>query len=387
MIEPKSPIVFCHGLFGWGDHELGGYPYFFCAELLRKEEADSLPRFIFPSTGPISSLHDQACELFCQLKGTRVNYGGEHSLKFSHAQYSTDYSGKALYPEWDEDHPLDFVAHSMGAPVVRMLQYLLETEFFSAEDGVAYGTSARWIRSITTVAGVHNGSTLTWILGADKNTGLLKKNAVLVRFLARVLERYARLEARNGKLAGIYDLHLGQWGIAAGSSMKESIGNFFKSPAFVESEDWALFDLTPNAMEKWNPVLKEYPGTYYFSYVTRSTFSLFGVLELAIPVYTHWFLIPFSLAMGRYQIDRRWHANDGMCPSFSQTHPHLGRLASMRKFSRKKEIECGVWYVMKKFRKIDHAEIAMLPHLWRTGMGKRIYRAIVRMISDTRKKV
>lgn len=391
MTDPDAPVVFCHGLLGWGDHELGGYPYFVCAERLKKKMGDRLPRFIYPSTGPVSSLHDQACELFYQLKGARVNYGRAHSERFAHAQYSRDYSGKALYPEWDESHPLDFVAHSMGAPVVRMLQYLLESGFFSAEDGRDWKTSARWVRSVTTVSGVHNGSTLTWILGADETTGLLKKNARLVDFFAGLLDLYARAERKDPKLAEWYDLHLDQWGI-------DSVDAMLDTPSFIESEDWALYDLTPNAMEKWNGLLVEYPDTWYFSYVTRSTFSLFGALELPLPIFTHWFLVPFSFLQCRYRaksarwkgiIDSRWHANDGMCPSVSQAGPRLGRAsgATRRRSDGKRrgQRRPGSWILMKKFGTVDHAEIAMLPHFWRIGRGIRMYRNLIRNIFRARK--
>lgn len=388
MIDKSAPVVFCHGLLGWGDHELGGYPYFVCAERLKAKMGDSLPRFIYPSTGPVSSIHDQACELFYQLRGGRVNYGRDHSASFSHAQFARDYSGKALYPEWDESHPLDFVAHSMGAPVVRMLQYLLESGFFSREDGIDYGSSAKWIRSISTVSGVHNGSTLTWILGADETTGLLKKNALLVRFLASLLERYARAESEHKGLAEWYDLHLDQWGISSVDAMLDT-------PAFIESEDWALYDLTPNSMEKWNSLLVEYPDTWYFSYVTRSTFSLFGLIELPMLFFTHWFLLPFSLLQCGYRadsahwkgfIDSRWKANDGMCPSFSQVRPVLGRTAeSPRRRAGNPDVP-GIWINRKKFGTIDHAEIAMLPHVCRLWRGDKIYRRLVQNILNTREK-
>lgn len=370
MTERPEPIVFCHGLFGWGAGELGGYPYFVCAERLIAELGDDAPPFLFPSTGPISSLHDQACELFAQLKGTRVNYGLDHSAKFGHARYARDYTGKGLYPEWGESRPIDFVAHSMGAPVVRMLQYLLETGFFSAEDETDYGTSSRWVRSVTSVAGVHNGSTLTWILGADETTGLLKKDAKAVRFVASLLERYEKLSRRYGKLDEFYDLHLDQWGIESGKSAASAVAALFETPAFVEGEDWAMFDLTPNSMERWNDALAEYPPTRYWSCSTRATVSLFGICDLPVPFFCHWFLIPFAFSMGT-KFERKWRANDGMCPTWSQSAP-------MR------EGERGDWIALRRLSLTDHAEVAMLPHLWRIGGGKKLYRTIVSAIVDAR---
>lgn len=385
MNERDAPIVFCHGLFGWGPHELGGYPYFFCAKKLKDDEGTALPPFLFPATGPVSSLHDQACELFYQLKGGRVNYGREHSEKHGHARYSRDYTLKALYPEWGESRPLDFVAHSMGAPVVRMLQYLLATGFFSTEDGIDYGTSSRWIRSLTSIAGVHNGSTLAWILGADENTGLLRKNAILVRFLASLLERYEKISLRYGKLDEVYDLQLDQWEIASGQSASATVAAIFATPEFAEGEDWAMYDLTPNAMSKWNAILREYDGTRYSSCVTRTTFSLFGLIELPIPFCCHWFLVPFSFSMGHRYGRKNW-ANDGMCPSSSQIAPTDGReTVGVAVGTTAPAPTTTAWQPLMHFNGTDHAEIAMLPHAYRVGRGKRIYGKILRTIIESRK--
>lgn len=388
MSGAQAPIVFCHGLFGWGEGELGGYPYFVCASRLAAKEGDSYPRFIFPATGPISSLHDQACELFYQLKGGRVDYGEEHSARFGHARYTRDYTGKALYPEWDEDHPLDFVAHSMGAPVVRMLQYLLAEGFFSGADGTAIRTSSRWIRSLSTVAGVHNGSTLTWILGAEEGTGLIKSDAWLLKTLACLIEQIAKLQSRHKKLGAWYDLKLDQWGISPDETIRGGLGKLFDLPEFAESEDWALYDLSPDAMKKWNGILVEYPGTRYLSYTVCVTRRFFG-LTIPVPFAAHFFLVPFSLRIGRYRFvseqwkgEKRkpWLANDGMCPTWSQDFPHEGRTPA-------DEPTDGRWFVARRVRLADHAEVAMLPHPGRLSHGEKLYSRILQNILSSRKNV
>lgn len=385
----EQPVVFCHGLFGWGKDELAGYPYFFSAARLVERHPDSFPPVLFPATGPLSSLHDQACELFYQLKGGLVNYGKEHSSRFGHAQFSGDYRGKGLYPEWDADHPLDFVAHSMGGPVVRMLQHLLATGFFSAEDSTDYRTSSRWVRSLTTIAGVHNGSTLTWMLGASEETGLVRRDARLVRMLVRLIERYVALQSKHRGLEKFYDFSLDQWGIKAGETVGDSVRNLFADTAFVESADWALPDLTPNAMKDWNRILVEYPGTWYFSYVTRATVPFAG-FQIPVPFFTHWFLLPFAFGMGTYRADAKWRANDGMCPSFSQDYPHEGRVAAFGDATRsfrdfgKTVPRTGVWYVRERLAGTDHAEVAMLPHSCRVGRGMRLYDSILKTILKMR---
>lgn len=387
MKNTTEPVVFCHGLFGWGADKLGGYPYFLSVHRLLKKHPDKFPPCLFPSTGPISSIHDQACELFYQLIGARVHYGAEHARTFGHARYGRDYTGKSLYPAWNADNPLDFVCHSMGAPVVRMLQYLLEEGFFSREDGTDYHTGSQWIRSITTVSGVHNGSTLTWILGVDPVTGKINKESPGVKILVGILERYARLQAKQPGVARFYDLMLDQWGIAPGTVEREQMNRLLEDTAYIDSCDNALHDLTPNAMEKINPQLIEYPDTWYFSHVTRSTIP-FGRISVPVPYWTHLFLLPPALAMGMRTfpdealpkgLQRLWRANDGMCNAWSQDGPKLGRdrPAIAKRRSRWKQKtgnrEKGIWHPMRRSRKYDHGEVAMLPHFFRRQALMRYY--------------
>jgi|GEM_PF-721413 len=388
----EYPVVFCHGLFGWGDSALGGYPYFVTVERLTRE--GRIPRPILASTGPISSLHDQACELFYQLKGGRVNYGREHAERFGHLRYGREHAG--FCPGWCADRPLDFVAHSMGAPVVRMLQHLLANRFFDREDGVSYGTTASWVRSITAVSGVHNGSTLAWAAGASEESGLLEPGARVVPFLVRLAARFARAQVRDPDLAALYDLKLDQWGIESLASAVDSLRGAFGLPRFAETADWALYDLTPTAMERWNKALVEYPDTWYFSHPTRAT-APFLRFEIPVPFACRTFLAPLAVRMGRFVPRteagrgllgplRAWRPNDGMCPTLSQTRPFLGRgVGSARSRHGRPRYEQfpaaateqiperGRWIVHRPRFPVDHAELAMLPRVLRRGADERFF--------------
>eukprot|EP00961_Rhodomonas_salina_P257943 3486195-Rhodomonas_salina.1 len=76
------------------------------------------------STNPVSfsranrTVWDRAIELFYQLKGGTVDYGAKHSKHFGHDRWGRSILQTAcppeitfpgLYPEWDADHPVDFV--------------------------------------------------------------------------------------------------------------------------------------------------------------------------------------------------------------------------------------------------------------------------------------
>lgn len=115
------PVILCHGLFGWGPSEVGGFPYWGTAlsvpSPLDRQAA---------SVGPISSTHDRACELAFQIKGGRVDYGKAHAQAAGHQRFGRTYEGRraVLYQKWSEHHPVHLVGHSLGAPTIFMLQHL-----------------------------------------------------------------------------------------------------------------------------------------------------------------------------------------------------------------------------------------------------------------------
>ncbi len=403
MTDAEGPIVFCHGLFGWGGSELAGYPYFVCAHAVKRKLGDAYPPFLYPATGPISSAHDQACELFYQLKGGRVNYGLAHSEAYAHERYGRDYSASPLYPAWDADHPIDIVAHSMGAVVARRLQRLLADGFFDLEDGASRDTSPEWIRSITTVSGVHNGSTLTWALGADEETGIPRQDARALRLITSVIGTYAAIQEKSPRLTEWYDLQLDQWGLESSPDLARSLTTLFSDPRFYASKDWALYDLTPNALEAFNAEHVEYPCTRYLSVSTRSTIPFPFPRELPLPYFTHFFLIPFALMMASFKatserwkriVGRSWRANDGMCPTWSHDGPKLGRVGeraviltgslSLRSAKRHPPPK-GRWTRLKRLTRHDHAEVAMLPHFLRIPAGSAFYRRLIDYILYVRK--
>ena len=123
----KYPIVFVHGLFGWGSDEgidkkmpywgattgdltvyLNGFGY----------ETYSA------SVGPISSSWDRACELYARLTGTTVDYGKAHSQQCCHRRFGRTYTSP-LVEGWSPERKIHLIGHSFGGNTVRLLAHLL----------------------------------------------------------------------------------------------------------------------------------------------------------------------------------------------------------------------------------------------------------------------
>jgi hypothetical protein len=246
-------IVFVHGLFGWGPGELGGLPYW----------GDAVEQFhpVFKTheakCGPLSSFHDRACEVFAQIRGGRVDYGEIHSRQAGHARFSRDYD-KGFHPGWSADDPVILIGHSAGAQTCLQLQSLL------AEDFWKIGSSADWVEAVVSVAGVINGSLLTYMF-CDKLTGKLRERpSMLIGQALNILSIVAALPSPFPKPL---DLYLDQWTGDPDQPFDELLFRLDHS-AFVSGEDNLAYDLSLQGCQKANRNFKTNQGTYYFSLVT-----------------------------------------------------------------------------------------------------------------------
>jgi len=168
-LEPKNncPIILVHGFGGWGPDELNGYKYWgglFDIQTMLRHFGYTV---YVAHVGAFSSNWDRALELYYQIKGGQVDYGAAHSRLYGHIQRP---EGKVytspLYPQWDAQHPVHLVGHSMGGQTIRMLAALVagKTEQFQNvlcdADGTTFTPGEGWIKSMTTIAAPHNGSSL-----------------------------------------------------------------------------------------------------------------------------------------------------------------------------------------------------------------------------------
>ena len=89
-----DPVVFVHGLFGWGQRDkiFRIMPYWGMTTGSLTSYLNSLGYETYSATvGPISSAWDRACELYAQLTGTTVDYGAAHAAAHDHARYGITY--------------------------------------------------------------------------------------------------------------------------------------------------------------------------------------------------------------------------------------------------------------------------------------------------------
>jgi hypothetical protein len=360
-------IVFVHGIFGWGPSELNGLPYWGYALQVAPQSFNVHEA----SCGPVSSFHDRACEVAAQIKGTRINYGAAHSTDMKHAQFSDDYTHKAFVPNWSEQNPVILVGHSAGAHTCLRLQHLL------AQDYWGWGSNANWVEAVVSVAGVLNGSTLPYMLGCDKKSGLL--TGPIGDFIGNGVQIFAM--AAGGDITNIYDFDLDQWIGQGHNGDLKAICAALEQSEFAKGEDNLGFDLTLQGGLKANSTIRTEQQTYYLSIVTGQTTKgwmtphhfpdlLMNPVLAATAAYQG-VVVDFNVApipgwgAGDLHIDR-WRENDGAVSSISQRYPFTGGNHPVKGegiFNRPSNIARGEWYFEKAEditgRRFDHLDVGI----------------------------
>lgn len=116
FFDGKYPVVFIHGMFGWGAGEgiNSIVPYWGATtgDLVEWLNGNGC-RSYSVSVGPMSSAWDQACEIYAQLTGTRVDYGEVHAKRHNHKRFGREHK-TALVPDWSAENKIHFIGHSFG---------------------------------------------------------------------------------------------------------------------------------------------------------------------------------------------------------------------------------------------------------------------------------
>ncbi len=263
--ELKYPVVFVHGMFGWGE-DVGFnsvMPYW-------GGTAGSITRYLrnkniecyAVSVGPASSAWDQACELYAQLKGTTVDYGKVHSENHNHKQFGRQFT-KPLFDGWSEDKKIHLIGHSFGGTCIRMLCHLLEygapEEVEASGEQVSdlfKGGKGKLVSSVTTLCSPM-GDIDTYKAFEEKN---------YIPLVQKGMSSYTGTFGRsflNGKMV---DFKLEQFGLTNTPGKKDAEPKKEAKKRFIQSNDNIIYDLSPDGIRKTNDRIKIVPDIYYFSY-------------------------------------------------------------------------------------------------------------------------
>ncbi|PCH34010.1 alpha/beta-hydrolase [Wolfiporia cocos MD-104 SS10] len=311
-----APLVIVEGFLGGGGEVVWGnfqeHSNYAC-RLDGKEDR----KIIFASVGPVSSLHDRACELFYALRGGTVDYGEEHSKLHGHDRYGRTHTS-GLYPEWSERMPLHFLGHSLGGPTILKLQHLIRTDFFGS------GLDPGMILSLNAVSAPFRGTQSVYILGEDT------ENAPSVRpwSVGSVLAGLAHtLSYLSPVLPDALDMHAEARHLSFRKCSPLGLLRHLWHSEWATGEDAAPYDVTfgaADARERDKDGMV-HPATFYQSYVACMTERSDDASNTHLPSLQYLAILPplylISRAMGAIDQEAYW-ANDGVVPVFSQCHPY-----------------------------------------------------------------
>lgn len=366
MVQNNYPIVFIHGMYGFGEEELiyKVLPYYgmVTGSLIKRLRAKGYRAFA-PKVGPVASAWDRACELYAMLTGGTVDYGKAHAKKYGHERYGRTFE-KPLIPDWgtvDADGNLvkiHMFGHSFGGATMRAFVQILaegsEEERQASGDNVSplfKGGKGDWVCSITSLAGPHDGTTIMHALPT-----MIKGLRYGTYYIANILG--------NTSFKSVYDFHLEQFGLTSLPGYRNQLGkmfNFEGAKAAAESHDNLFWDLRIEGAAEMNERTKCHDTTYYFSVPTLGTKD--GPDGHPVPdSIMNPVLYPFAYAMAKYDgkhpevdMDASWYHGDGLATFGSSFHPKNEPFIAIDD-ADKANLQKGVWHVMHAAES-DHGTI------------------------------
>ncbi|MCL2300082.1 MAG: alpha/beta fold hydrolase [Firmicutes bacterium] len=356
------PIVFVHGLGGWGEGALmdAVMPHWgMMAGSMRKELNSAGYEAYAASLGPVSSSWDRACELYAQLTGARVDYGEAHAKKYGHARYGETYKAP-LVKDWSAKKPIALLGHSFGGATIRLFAQLCEqgsaAEKAAGQENLSplfTGKLKGRIVAIVTLAAPHNGSTATEppVVAEGSMGSSLPGQLMMILRMGMVLPPVER----------VYPFHVQQFGFTADEFYRSPVSTWKATEAYLDQKDYSAWELTVDGAKELNKTIRCRKGIYYFSYAAQATEP--DARGNQVPTDAVWSMFTASsTAMGKkrppyttpggVRIDDSWLPNDGLVNLVSAQYP-FGE--PHRPYNAKK-IERGVWQVMPTVKGYDHVD-------------------------------
>lgn len=351
------PLVFVHGLGGWGPDEMLGVNYWGGFYDLEKFMDNKGYNMIPATVSPFSSNWDRAAELYAYLKGGTVDYGAAHAKQHGHSRYGKTFPG--VLPNWDENNVIHLIGHSMGGNTIRTMTDILldgsasEIAHYNEhpEEGISplFTGGKDWVHSVTTLGTPNSGTTY-----ADEENQMTQLLKELVIYLATV----------SGKITNpdliVYDLKFEQWGIKRnpGEGFQSYLNRVMNSNIW-ESQDISLYDLSTHGAAYNNTWIDTHSEVYYFSHSSQTTYR--SVLTgnhlpnaLTIPI----FYQP-SIYIGKYTrksapaINKDWLPNDGIVNTISSKYPLSHAAQPYNGITSPKK---GVWNYYPTMMNYDHMD-------------------------------
>lgn len=345
-VKAEYPLVFVHGMFGWGQNEgiNKKIPYWGATSGSITDCLSSVGVECYAaSVGPMSSAWDQACELYAQLTGTQVDYGEAHSKKYGHSRYGRTYK-KPLFDGWSSDKRIHLIGHSFGGNSSRMLTHLLTNgapeEVEASGNGVSplfLGGKEELICSVTAICSPLDGTQAYETVSKYK----------MIQPLKFIAYNYAGVFGRTSVGHRFADFHLEQFGLTDSpeNSSRESFVKAIKT--LFSTNDCIAYDMYAQGSKELNEKISISPSVYYFSYPFNAVDSLKNK-----PIHTDFVLMKATAALMLHdskKSGKHSEGNDGLVDVASARHPST---EPFKDFDNN-EILPGMWNVMPT-RRGDH---------------------------------
>lgn len=361
----QYPVILMHGAAGWGEQEwiTKAAPYFgwFKGNVPKLYRSLGIDAFT-PGSGPFTGGWVRSCDLYAQILGGTTDYGKAFSERTGCARYGRTYD-KPLIPDWGtldaegKRKKICLIGHSYGAPTMRFFLSLLaygsaEERAVTPEDELSdlfKGGKADWVHAATTLAGAHNGLSLT----QPFDNGLLRPVWGGFCFVMSLLFDIPLLKH-------FWDMRLDPYGLTSAPGQKmTSLKDKLRGTAILSKEKLGsiAYDTCFEGAEELEEKFPIPDNIYYFAY--------YG--NVMVKNGDHFNYVPkkdsfmlsrvFAYASGAVLFPKKglteeWLQCDGLVPVPSANGP---KHAKKEPFTTLDNCKPGIWYQMPVEVKDHHS--------------------------------